>query len=517
HEVEVVSLAGNEKDSSIDGSIKQSLGDVTIHRVYWSQALDELNLFLISAPTSHFVLKSGLALWRKFLSLHQANPFDVVEAPEHLAGAIHQSVTKIAPLLVTLHTPHFKFVADNLHSVTASFDNQLICMLERLSLICADVVACPSRDLAGFVAQDTGYALEKIEFIRNPVDTKSFSPKGPQALAKDEERVRVLFVGRLESRKGIQDLIEAIPQILKECSNVEFVIVGADTNTATNQSSMKAFLLERLKKNGCTANVNFISHVELTDMPQYYRCADICVVPSLYDNAPYTCIEALASGKPVVASTAGGAKEYVANEKYGLIVPPGDPQKLARALITLASDKALRESYGRAAREFALAELGLETYVENKIALYKMAIKRYEKNKAARLYMLPPEQSLLDSVELLCAFDRMTFEVLCQQSIEFRLKAWFRLLKKRPKLALLKTLRGLFNSLPAPILQNTLGSRLTGYLDRTISQKEPPPFGFSRQWAQIQDRSGPAATAIANPQTDLAITSAERIKSTDSF
>ena len=119
HDVQVISLEAPEKSkSALINSKKQadptSLS-IPVHRVSWEDALKELEILHIAAPSSHYILQSGMAIWKKFIQLNEVEPFDVVEAPEHLAAGIYNAITRVAPLVLTLHTPHSKFVSENFH------------------------------------------------------------------------------------------------------------------------------------------------------------------------------------------------------------------------------------------------------------------------------------------------------------------------------------------------------------------------------------------------------------------
>lgn len=427
HDVEVISLsAAKEARTSEEGG-------VLVHRVAWQHLLDELNLLLVAVPSSHYVIKTTVALWRKFMELHREKPFDVVEIPEHLSGGLFHAMTRELPLVVQLHTPHSKFISDKFHGVAPSFDNRLICVLERIGILLADLVISPSANLAGFVAEDTGYPFEDIGVVRYPVDTDKFKPQGKRALQEDGN-LTVFFAGRLEERKGIHYLIDAVPSIVKAVSNVRFVVVGADTTTAPGGGSMLAWLEKRLAESGCLDKVKFIAHIPLTEMPDYVRSADICTVPSLYDNAPFTCIEAMSCGKPVVATTAGGMSEYARHEECGLIVPPRSSAALSDAIITLLKDEAKRSEFGKNARRYAEENLNLALKAVERVALYESAIRNHREKKADPLYRKGTENCLREALELLCAYDQMMFDVLYSQSLAFRIKHWMRFFAKRPRL-----------------------------------------------------------------------------------
>ncbi len=427
HDVEVISLSAGDSART-----SEELG-VTVHRVAWKHLLDELNLLLVAAPSSHYVIKTTVALWMRFMELHSQKPFDVVEVPEHLAGGLFHAMTREVPLVVQLHTPHSKFISDCFHGVTPSFDNRLICILERVGILLADQVISPSANLAGFVAEDTGYPFERIRVIKYPVDTDKFKPEGPKALAADGN-LTVFFAGRLEERKGIHYLVEAMPAIVQAVPNVRFICVGADTQAAPGGGSMLAWLKKRLDENKCASKVTFIPHIPLTEMANYVRSADVCVVPSLYDNAPFTCIEALACGKPVVATTAGGMGEYAAHNERGIIVPPRSAEALSDAIITLLKDEQKRLQFGKNARAFAESTLNLAYKAEEKIEQYEQARANYKARQADPLYMRGTQRCLRDALEVLCAYEQMMFETLSKQSLAFRVKHWVRFFQKRPRL-----------------------------------------------------------------------------------
>lgn len=483
HEVDVISLAALDNSGFEFNEKLVTDNGISIHRVMWEKEMEELNLMLVSVPASHYILKSGIAIWKKFLELHRDSPFDVVEAPEHLGAGFFHAVTRVCPLVITLHTPHSKFVAENFHLVNASFDNRLICILERLAIVAADLILSPSEDMAGFVSKDAGIPIEEISIVRNPVDTSTFSPEGKKTL-EENSNIKVLFVGRLEERKGIHLLVEAIPRVLAEIENVEFIVIGNDTNATSHGGSMKALLEHRLAKSGHRNMVKFYSHVPLSEMPGYYRSADFCVVPSMYDNAPYTCIEPLATGKPVIVSSFGGTKEYIKTEITGLVVPGADTRALSSAIIRLCKDKELRATMANSAREYAVSKLDTSIYSAKKTELYEQAIEKYRKQNRS-IYGFQAEKSLSDTIELLCSFDEMILKVLCDQSIEFKIRHWLRLLRKRPRLAVGTALVSLIETtLKLPGNREQRRKALES-LRHSISIKSPPPYQLAREWASL--------------------------------
>lgn len=475
HEVDVVALSA-ERGRVINNVIEKPDPRIRVHRVEWEDSLEELNLLLVATPSAHFVIKSGIALWRKFLELHKVRPFDVVEAPEHLAAGVFQGITGVVPLVVKLHTPHSKFVAEKYHGVLPTMDNQLICLLERVTMLFADGLCSPSTDLAQFVAADLNVPNSSIRMVRNPVDVDRFSPEGQRAIA-DAGKLTILFVGRIEPRKGIQHLIDAVPIICARNSEVRFVVVGADTNTGHDGGSMLQEQKEKLRKSNCEPMVSFVPHVPLSEIPNYYRSADICVVPSLYENAPYTCIEAMSCGKPVVTTSAGGSGEYVLDGKFGLVVPAGSAEALADAICTLIGDPTARNNYGTAARKFAIEQLDRRRIAREMEDTYLSAVQAHK--TSPKLYRKPASQALADTLGLLCAFEQMLFDTMYKLSIEFRCRYWLRFAAKRPGLCIATLVLSSAKSLLKLFGAESRPPQFVQRLEQVVSSKQSPRFGLT--------------------------------------
>ncbi len=436
HDVVVVSLA-KEKAKVVDDD------GITIHRVEAYPFTSKLAALSMCIPYSKYVLFCSMALWDKFAQLHNEKPFDVVDTPELLAEGIVPAVTQAAPLVIRLYTPHSKFIAEKLHNVVPSFDHQFVAMLERIAMLQADVLTSPSIDLAQFVSGDLGIDLSKIEIVRNPIDTSIFTPEGDQALPRTG-KLRLLFVGRLEGRKGITYLVDAIPKIVAACPQVEFVIIGDDTTTGEGMTSVLAGLKKSLAQSNCSSYVKFIDRIALNELPSYYRSADISLVPSVYDNSPYTCLEAMACGKPVIGTDAGGTKEYIEHNQSGLIIPACDTGALAQACITLLTDEGERKRLSEGARERAVKNFDRTEIARQTVKCYERAIalatERKQSPAARTLYHHDYLRATEDAANLIDSFDKSIYDLLFQRSYRFRMAHWWRILKARPKLFAAKVL-----------------------------------------------------------------------------
>lgn len=426
-EVEVISLSKDGRNSVIDYK------GVPIHRVAVDDSLDQYQMLLSVMPYSHSLLKALWSLHNKFLELNAQKKFDVVEVPEMFGEGVFLSLSKQCPLVVRLYTPHFKFIDDKLHLIDDAFDHQFLGLIEKLTLLTADVVTSPSSDLGDYVSQSVGFQEDEMVVIRGLIDTNRFCPEGPKALT-DDSHLKVIFVGRLEERKGVYQLIKAIPEVVKQCPKVRFYLIGNDTKTAAGSKSVRAELEKELERNGCAKYVIFTGPVPHASMPEYFRSSDIFVLPSLYDNAPLTCLEAISSGTALIGTSAGGMKEYVVNGESGTIVPPADVPALANALIDLLSNEEKRKSYGVEARKRALELYDRKITAAKTVELYQFAKANYDFKRRFALYRKNSEDLLPRSEDLLRAFDKMIYDLMYKRSLSFRLSYWYHMLKDRPKL-----------------------------------------------------------------------------------
>lgn len=425
HDVHVIALKGNLPGANNGNGAslpKDSVGP-TVHRVAPTKLAPPDGLFNFCLPVTRPMLDETSALWSKFLELRNEKPFDAIEVPEHFAEGLFPALSRVAPLIVRLHTPHSKLVKERFHNFEPTFDHRVLTVMERVTMVSADALVSPSEDLAAYVANDLNIPLDRISIIRNPVDEKRFTPEG-ETIVREDGTTRILFVGRLEARKGVHDLVKAIPKVVAKCANARFVLIGSDTNKGVGNSSVLAELKALLQEHHCESVVSFISHVPLADLPKHYRAADICVLPSLYENAPMTAIEAMSCGKPVVASSAGGTKEYVIDNECGRIVPTGDSEALADALIQLIEDSELRTRFGQAARQRVVEKLTVDKMCSDTVALYERAAATFARRATPNLYTGNAESLQNDLTDLVASLEKRLYEMVFSYSLRFRLKHW---------------------------------------------------------------------------------------------
>ena len=168
--------------------------------------------------------------------------------------------------------------------------------------------------------------------------------------AADDRELEVLFVGRLEARKGIDTLLEAIPIVLEATPDVRFTIVGDDTISSPRGSTFRREFEHSPIGQRLADRVTFTGIVDDDELTKRYELCDVFVAPSRFESFGLILLEAMRLGKPVVAGDAGGMREVIGDDGAGILVEPGDPEALARVLISLLRDTDLRGAVGAAGR-----------------------------------------------------------------------------------------------------------------------------------------------------------------------
>ncbi len=184
-----------------------------------------------------------------------------------------------------------------------------------------------------------------------------YSPHGMEDWAKDitpsdrtSSDLHMLFVGRLESRKGIDVLLKAIPEVLQRHPNVVLDIVGDDTIVNARGDTYKNEFLNEITDAGIVNRVAFHGRVEEDELRQFYADCDVFVAPSRYESFGLVFLEAMMFGKPVIGCNAGGGPEVVTDGVTGFLVDPEDVAGLQTALERLIENSDLRSSMAIAAR-----------------------------------------------------------------------------------------------------------------------------------------------------------------------
>lgn len=205
----------------------------------------------------------------------------------------------------------------------------------------------------------TGLPSSKIITVYNGVDTRVFDPNVDGTGFKREIGVEgnfmILYVGRLAWNKGLPDLINCLPNVIKSVPNAKLVLCG--------RGKMEQVLRDQVTSMGLQESVKFVGLVPGGDLPLYYAASDLFVLPSSLEPFGLVLLEAMSMCKPVIATRVGGIPEVVKDGENGLLVPPHDTKSLSNAVLRLVADEPLRSRLARNGR----------ATVESRFTLEKMA------------------------------------------------------------------------------------------------------------------------------------------------
>lgn len=305
----------------------------------------------------------------KMMQLTAREKFDVLQVhwvlPNAPAAALVAQVRQL-PLVISMHGSDV-FMAEKNHAFGAaarwSFDRA------------AWLTACSDELMQRALA--IGADENKTELIPYGADAKAFHvhPADAQRVRAQlhlrDDDVTILAVGRMVYKKGFEFLVAAMPKILERTPNARLVLVG--------YGDLRDELEAQAHALGLNGDVTFAGRVPHEDIPAYFGAADIVSVPSVRDAAgnvdglPNVVLEAMAAGKPIVASNIAGFPDVIRDGESGMLVPEKDAAALADAIVELARDAPLRERLGMRARTQVHERLNWENVAKRFVAVYERA------------------------------------------------------------------------------------------------------------------------------------------------
>ena len=316
-------------------------------------------------PTSHAtpVLPAGLsvpqALWDYSasmcdelvrLSVHRR--VDLVSAPIWDVEGLAILLDGRFPLITSLQTTFA--VALEMHKewetdpqFMADFGQKIIA-LEKFILLNSRGINAHSRAIVSDTAHryDLVFDENTLTVIPLGLDDQRTTVRSAGA----RESLNILFVGRLEQRKGIDVLLAIVPQILREFPTARFTIVGDRSLKNDRGVTYQEEFVRKRENEAFLERVDFTGIVSDDKLRHHYETCDIFVAPSRFESFGLVFLEAMMFGKPVIGCRAGGMPEVIDSPRTGLLAEPGDPVSLLNALRALLQDARYRYEAGVEAR-----------------------------------------------------------------------------------------------------------------------------------------------------------------------
>jgi alpha-maltose-1-phosphate synthase len=313
---------------------------------------------------------------------------DIIHAHEWLEFPCAEILRKVfdVPVIVTNHMVW----AWMLETLMPHPESGQIIERERDSCRQADKVIAVSRSIKEQIVARYGAVESQVDVVLNGLNPDIFDPENlrQEEIAEEREQLGlnggdklVLYAGRLTSQKGVSALLRSALQVLRKRDDVRYAIAGKLEPGGYSDILTKMVVGHPKLK----SRVMFLDRVSRERLAVLYGVATLVVVPSVYEPFGYAAVEAMAAGKPVIASNTGGLAEIIEDEKSGLLVPlvamnagagiyDVDVPKLTSAQLRICDDPKMARLLGKNARERALSLFSVERMIEGVLETYRNAI-----------------------------------------------------------------------------------------------------------------------------------------------
>jgi len=245
--------------------------------------------------------------------------------------------------------------------------NALVRATERWLARLSDVIVTISTRQRGDIVERFRIAPPaKVVILRYGLDLTPLLRTTSQSAARaslgvKSDDVVLGYVGRFVPIKDLPTLVDAFAHAARECPEARLVLAG--------DGPLRSEIEMRVRELGIDSRVSFVGWSE--DLAVLYNAFDICVLSSLNEGTPVAAIEAMATGKPVVATAVGGVPDVVEHGRSGLLAPPSEPRALGAAMVSLVRDADRRRQLGATAAEDARQRFSRERLAEDIERLYR--------------------------------------------------------------------------------------------------------------------------------------------------
>jgi glycosyltransferase involved in cell wall biosynthesis len=301
----------------------------------------------------------------KLYKLLKRHKFDIIHTHAYSAGTIGRVSAFLAGVPVIISHNHSVY----------DYYNKFYHLVEWILSLVTDRVICISEVVNRFVNKTQMINAGKLITIHNGIDDVCDVTEKSSSYLKKELGIPINHsvigtIAHLEEHKGLKYLLEAASLLLASRRDISFLFVG------------EGALKEKLKKLCVDLKIEktVIFAGERNDMPEILFSIDIFVLPSLREGLPLTILEAMACGRPVIATNVGGIPEAVKDGENGILVYPKDPEALYRAMNELLGDREKREKMGRIGKRMCDESFRAQTMVEKIEDLYDFFINKKVRN-----------------------------------------------------------------------------------------------------------------------------------------
>ncbi|MBK0378197.1 glycosyltransferase family 4 protein [Mucilaginibacter segetis] len=288
---------------------------------------------------------------------------DIIETSSYFSLCYFSSFIKIkAPIVVRVSTLFSQMMNEHY-----PFKSRLMDMIGKMEISFikrSKYLVTHAKNHAKEVELITRVSSKSFKIIPHGINLSSLNNHTPNPTSA----LKILYVGRLEYRKGTDILLQAIPVVLKQNPGVQFELIGNDPNKEYQNNFRENNSHEIADK------VFFSGKVDNDKLRQAYNDCDIFVAPSRYESFGLIFIEAMSYNKPVIACNVGGVSEIITHRQNGLFARNEDPVDLAKKILQLVNNESLRLKIGNAARQTVEERFTKEMLAKNTVSYYNQIL-----------------------------------------------------------------------------------------------------------------------------------------------
>ncbi len=289
--------------------------------------------------------------------LMRSRNFHVVHTHISKAGFLGRLAARCAGVPVIVHTYHGWVQELNTRNVAG----RIFLRCEKLGARISDALIAVGDNVIGN-AQENGVGKpSQYSVVPNGIDLESFAAKVPSAVGLVEGAPVIGTVGSLTPEKGFSVLLDAMPSVVERFPQATLYIIG--------DGPLRSALEQQGRERALAGAVRFVGGVD--DIRPWLQSFDLFVQPSLHEGQGIALMEAMASGRPVIASRVGGIPEVVIDNETGILVPPGDPEALAASICALGADERRRRQLAAIGRARVRSQYPLERMIRGVEEIYE--------------------------------------------------------------------------------------------------------------------------------------------------
>jgi len=314
-----------------------------------------------------------ISLYQIYKFIKKERP-DLVHVHTPMAAAIGRVAAKLAKVPVIIYTAHGFYFHENMPLWKKKF---YVGIEKLLGKYFTDMVLTQSKEDMLTAKKEKIIGNDSIICVGNGIDVRKFRGVSSNKKLKNSFRFNdsnkvICFVGKILKEKGVLDLISAMRIVVGEVPESRLLIVGDVLESDRDKKTIKK-VKKLVKKNNLEKNIVFTGFRE--DIPRILSMTDVFVLPSHREGMPRSILEAMASGKPIVATNIRGCREEVVDGVTGLLIPVKDQEALAKSIIKILTNRELAVKMGEEGRKRVIKEFDEKNVLDKQMEIYDKLIK----------------------------------------------------------------------------------------------------------------------------------------------